>query len=374
MTEASGPIDIVALIDEAGVAGVQDLEQEINELDLHDLADLCDPWELIGRHLRLKEADISAIKENYSSAELRRLKMLNKWRDTNLRPTYKMLIDAFLKCGKVQQALVICNKIKQLNSEGSSTRQVRTREQQPYDISSVQMSQYSSVGTVGSLTAALDHTVHTSLEESIRDLELQFSDVQRQFMRDAGVTLIELKDCIATLSSFKPGTCTQPPQILSSSSVNEFFFYLKEYCNTQSHDILDDLIKVLGDDETKKKMSDFKMEYKAFQRRTKLKDFIGKYEGPVIIPPKYKELEIKLGDNWREKTLEDLENLRCQISLINRWLLKKIEEGSLIVKYLVPDDENLLLDDKTIDNLHNQSVSYIWIDKKPVFTGQFVDK
>ena len=376
MAEALGPIDIVALTDKAGI-GEQDLEQEISELDLHDLADLCDPWELIGHHLRLKDADISAIKGTYgNSVELQRIKMLKKWRDTNLRPTYKVLIEALLKCDKVQQALDICRKVKQLNrSVRHSTRRVRSkpyskhrshhvrsRDHHTESVSPVQMS-YCSEGT------ASEHTTPEVIKESIRELELKFSDVQRQFMGAAGVTLVKLKDCIATLPSFKPGTCASPPQILSSSSVNEFFFYLKGYCSILSHDILDDLIKVLGDDEAKKKMNDFKTEYKAFQRGTKLKDFIGKYEWPMITSHKYKELEIKLGDAWQEKTLEDLDKMRCQISLIKDWLLKEIEEGCLVVKYLVPDDENLLLHDIN-DYLEGLTVSYILIDKKPVFTSK----
>ena len=352
MADATGPIDtFVALASEAGI-GVEDLEQECREHDLYNFVDLCDPWEVIGHHLRLKKADISAIKEDYNSAELRRLEMLKKWRNTTLRPTYRMLIEAFLRSNKTQQALSICNKIKRLYSEDSNTRQVRSREQY-HNVSSVPMS----------YTA--DHTVHTSLMESIRDLELKFSDVQRQFVRADGVTLEELKECVATLPSFKS---TSPAQLLRSVSVHEFFHYLKDYCNTQSHDILDDLIQMLGDNETKKKMSDFKMKYKAFQRRVKLKDFVGKYEGHMTTPSNYKELEMKLGENWREKTLEDLEILRRQISL-EAWLFKKIEEGCFIVKYLVPSHENLLLDDMNA-YLHSQNVLYILIDKKPVFTSK----
>ena len=358
MADASGPLDtFFALTSEAGIS-VEDLEHECGEHDLRNLADVCDPWELIGRHLRLKEADISAIKENHYLAELRRLEMLRKWRNTTLRPTYRMLIEAFLRSNMTQQALSICKKIKRLYSEDSiNTRQVTSREQW-HNVSSVPMS-FSVEGT------AADHTVHTSLKESIQDLELKFSDVQRQFVRADGVTLEELKECVATLPSFKS---TSPAQLLRSVSVYEFFHYLKDYCNTQSHDILDDLIQMLGDNETKKKMSDFKTKYKAFQKRVKLKDFVGKYEGHMTTPANYKELEMKLGENWREKTLEDLEILRRQISL-EAWLFMKIEEGCFIVKYLVPRHENLLLDDMNA-YLHNQNVLYILIDKKPVFTSK----
>ena len=73
------------LADIAGIC-VEDLNQECRECDLVGFADLCDPWELIGHHLRLKDADISAIKENYDSAEMRRLKVLKKWWIPTLGP------------------------------------------------------------------------------------------------------------------------------------------------------------------------------------------------------------------------------------------------------------------------------------------------
>ena len=340
------------LADIAGI-GVEDLDQECRECDLSGFAYHCDPWELIGHHLQLKDVDISAIKENYDSAEMRRLKVLKKWWDTNLRPTYKVLIEAFLRCGKTQQALQICKTVKRLYSEGSNTCQVGSREH--VSVATEQMS-YRSVGTTA------DNTVQTSVRESIRDLELKFSDVQRQFVTAAGVTLERLKDCVATLPSFKSST---PSRLFRSDSVHDFFHYLKEYCNTQSHDILDDLIKVLGDNETKKKMHHFKMEYQAFQRRAKLKDFVGNYEGPTTTPSNYKELEMKLGENWQERTLEDLDNLRRQISL-EAWLLKKVEEGCFIVQYLIPSHENLIFD-KIDDYLHSQNVVCILIDNEPVF-------
>ena len=279
MAEApGGPIDIAALAFEAGVS-VEDLDQECRECDLSDLAHLCDPWELVGHHLRLKEVDISAIKENYDSAEMRRLKALKKWRDTNLRPTYRVLIEALLRCDKTQQALAICKKAKDVHSsEGSVTSM--------------------SPSSLG------DTAVQRRIKESLRELELMFSDVQRQFMSTAGLTLEDLKDCIATLRSFRPRSRASPPQILNSVSVQEFFFHLREYCNILSHDILDDLIKCLGDDKTKQKMGDFRTKWKDFSRKTRVKDILTNI---MTTPSLFKQLEMNLGENWHEKTLEDLQ-------------------------------------------------------------------
>lgn len=43
---------------------------------------------------------------------------------------------------------------------------------------------------------------------------------------------------------------------------------------------------------------------------------IGNYDGPENVPPKYKVLAVKLGDNWHDKTLEDLKDAQLTISLI----------------------------------------------------------
>ena len=92
---------------------------------------------------------------------------------------------------------------------------------------------------------------------------------------------------------------------------------------------------------------------------------IGNYEGPTCVPFNYKELEIKLGDGWREKTLEDLENLQCRMSLQSR-VLKMIREGSLIVTYLVPISSDLPIRG-LISYLQEQCVLLITMDKECIF-------
>ena len=344
MAEAPEPNSVRELASEANVRE-EDLDQLCRECDLYELADLCDSWELIGLHLELKEADISAIKENYDSAELRRFYMLKKWRETKLKPTYKLLIEAFRRCGKVQQALAICKKVKQVGSPSPPPPPL------PPPPPAAQLTRRSRVDDAAELA------VQCRIKESIRRLNLMFSDVQTQFMKV--VTLDDLLSRVATLDSFKS---QNPTRLFGSRNIHEFFHNLKEYCNAQSHDVLEDLITLLGDDEAKRKMNDFKVQYEAFQSATMLKDFVGNYEGPRTTPPDYKELEIKLGENWHEKTLEDLENLRCQISC-KAWLLKTVEEGCLVVKYFVPYDESLPLENIG-GYLCDQGVLHIKIDNE----------
>ena len=111
------------------------------------------------------------------------------------------------------------------------------------------------------------------IKESLRMLDRKFAGVQRQLMVAADVTLEKLQSCIATLPSFRSGS---PTLLLRSVySINEFFHVLRDYCNAQSPDILEDLVEELGDENTKRKWREFKQEYREFQQRTKLKDLIG---------------------------------------------------------------------------------------------------
>ena len=332
--------DIEDVAREAGVS-LQDFENFCCDRDLDDLAELCDPWELIGHHLGLDASQLSAIKDDYAGhTELQRIKMLRKWKESLLRPTYRRLTEAFLKCGKIKQALVIGKKINSLNRL---------------------------VGVMAAGQPAVDATEKLSrstkprdydIKESLHMLDRKFAGVQRQLMVAADVTLEKLQSCIAAFPCFK---FSSPALLLDSASIKEFFHVLKDYCNAQSPDILEDLVEELGDENTKREWTEFKQEYRGFQRRTKLKDLIGTFKGPETMPPYYDELRMKLGDNWHEKTLSDLEDLRCRMAL-RGLLLKMIRfgDGSITVVYFAPKYETyryLIAD--LADYLHSQNVKQI---------------
>ena len=316
MAEAPEPIDIADLAFKAGVS-VEDLDQECRECDLSDLAHLCDPWELIGHYLRLKEADVSAIKENYSIAEIRRLIMLKKWRDTNLRPTYRVLIEALLRCGKTWQALAICKKVRDLNY-------VRSREQ--YNVNDSPVSLLVQI-PLSSLRDTAEKQNKLRPIESLRELDQILSDVYRQFAI-AGVTLEELILCISTSFSCTPSLYSR---LCRSASAPDFLTDLKQHCGIFSHGILDDLIESLGDNESKRKMSEFKKKMKAFEQRTKIKDLVSNYEGSMTTSPECKVLEMKLGENWQEKTLDSEDfhkSLVCQRIILNTSIYS-LNEGKI---------------------------------------------
>ena len=99
---------------------------------------------------------------------------------------------------------------------------------------------------------------------------------------------------------------------------------------------------MLGDDESKQNFRDFQEEYGRLQEM-KLRDLIGNFEDECM-PPGYRELKLKLGDNWHDKTLADLKWLKEQMSN-KHWILKLIGCGSVTVTYLIPESETLQLGD-----------------------------
>ena len=90
-------------------AGVRYLDQECSSGDLLNLSGFCDPWELVGRHLRLQSHEISGIDEDNKNAELKRLGVLQKWKEKlAFKATYRVLVAALVSCGKADQAYKVC--------------------------------------------------------------------------------------------------------------------------------------------------------------------------------------------------------------------------------------------------------------------------
>lgn len=93
------------LLDNAGFES-QNLNQQCSEKHLVKIAaHYCDNWQMIGHYLNLMKNEISAINENYTTAEEKRVRVLMKWREQfSHKATYKVLIEAFLSDKQVDTA------------------------------------------------------------------------------------------------------------------------------------------------------------------------------------------------------------------------------------------------------------------------------
>ena len=82
------------------------LSKECSEAVLLDMANLCVDWQLIGKHLKLTEAEIAAVNGDNRTTEEKRVAVLEKWKEKlSFKATYLALIKALLAVGKSSLAI-----------------------------------------------------------------------------------------------------------------------------------------------------------------------------------------------------------------------------------------------------------------------------
>ena len=90
-------------------AGVVDIDQECSNEDTLPLSDLCDPWELVGRFLKLSQVQIRDIDRDVKTTDLKRLTVLQKWRESYaFKATFRALVSALISSKRVDAAQKVC--------------------------------------------------------------------------------------------------------------------------------------------------------------------------------------------------------------------------------------------------------------------------
>ena len=353
MAAPDSQITVKDLAEEAGLP-LQCLNKTFREEDAHILAEFCHPWKSIAYRLKLTKVEIGTIENDNGTTELKQIATLETWSEKYAhKATYQVLIEALIQSKCAKQALNLCKKICH-EIPGISTDHDSVGDDMCVNLSSLSTDQKTSDGyDVPSEELVPDIT------ESIHQLQLRFIYIQIQFLQSGsgtGVTLEQLQACISVLPSFTSDT---PQLLLEATSVNVFTHHLKKYCCALNPDILVGLIEVLGDAETKTMIKEYNRDLRDFECKTKLKDFIGSYNRPT--PPDYKEVELKLGNNWGEKTLADVKLINAQISR-RSWLVKMVSIGSIYyVTFTIPQMEDVELDDHLKDSLQSQCVLQILV-------------
>ena len=98
--------------DQAGLKTLDILDQECSQQVLLKLTEYCVQWQLIGFHLKLTEAEISAVDGDYRSVDEKRIGMLGRWKGKfAFKATYRVFIEALLSCGKASDAIDACRAI-----------------------------------------------------------------------------------------------------------------------------------------------------------------------------------------------------------------------------------------------------------------------
>ena len=181
------------------------------------------------------------------------------------------------------------------------------------------------------------------IENEIEELEEQFSDVVNKAEdRLKKSQLLEIKRYIRQLPvsikhqhiKFLQGNLSA---INNTNSISDIFNILSLYWDFLNCGLLREIIHKFGDSETQRLMDEYSEKLRDFRQRTKLRDFIDKWMGGCNFPH-CEEFITEMGENWKDRTLEDLENFRIQFSrrlsfTTYAMSFQKVTPGSLIVSW-----------------------------------------
>ena len=189
-------------------------------------------------------------------------------------------------------------------------------------------------------------SLERNIEKEIQELEEEFSSVVMKAALD--LEKIELSLVKLHITTQLPVSIKHQhikflqdnlPAISNAKSVQEIFSILALYWDFLNCGLLNEIVRRLGNHETKQLMDQYMERLREFRVKTKLGDFIGKWAR--CCPPHFSELITELPGEWSEHTLEDLENLRIELArtiCVEGYALPCIstKPGSVTVTWAIP--------------------------------------
>lgn len=101
--------------------------------------------------------------------------------------------------------------------------------------------------------------------------------------------------------------------MLSAANVDKLFTILSAFWNLFHPALLEHLVKRLENRDLKSRMDEYTGQLHRFRAETNLGNFLRmKWAGKI--PPGYQEFVLEFGEEWREKTVEDLEQVQTRLS------------------------------------------------------------
>ena len=97
---------------QAGIDNLDIFDRECSQKMLLNLAKHCVDWKYIGLYLDLTEADIVDVDEGNWTADMKKVRMLGRWKVIFAhKATYRVFIEALLACGRAEDAVDACKTI-----------------------------------------------------------------------------------------------------------------------------------------------------------------------------------------------------------------------------------------------------------------------
>ena len=187
-----------------------------------------------------------------------------------------------------------------------------------------------------------------SLGEEIKQFEKKYDHLVNYVLstfKTGGVSIKRVLNCLQQLPVSLKLQCgdflqSQAVCLSQASSIDDLFFILSPRWDFLNPSLLTHLAHRFGDDQTASSVEEYLGELREFRMRAKINDLIDKWIGKT--PPYTQEIVMELGDNWRGKSLERLEELRTELSHMHSFedyvmLLKAIQESSVDAVFSLPD-------------------------------------
>ena len=195
-------------------------------------------------------------------------------------------------------------------------------------------------------------TVNDSVQKEIHELEKQYDnlvDVVEDSLTNTGTDLSQLKKRIIRLPvslKYSHWEFHEPESIAAienTTSIRELFTLLhNRHWDFLNCDLLCHIVDRFGDPNTRESREKYLHELGRFRKKTKLIDLIQWTSTRYAINESLeKHLVLKLGEEWRDQTLEELEQFKTEFSRrcsIEKHVMqfRKAEGGCIAVTFALP--------------------------------------
>ena len=190
-----------------------------------------------------------------------------------------------------------------------------------------------------------------SIKEQVKQLQHQFRHLgycTYKELVDEGINVDDVHAWLTSLDVFQQQEHQDfikdhLTNVEKLTSLNNLWARLGIYWNFLNFDLLEHLVNGFGSKDLKQKMGSYNRNLQSFRKATRVCDFIDCWPSRVEPPPgkELKEFVTKVGYNWEDCTLEDLDMLQGVIThkfFLPQFALrlKEIKPGSIIITWLIP--------------------------------------
>ena len=192
-----------------------------------------------------------------------------------------------------------------------------------------------------------------SVIQSVEKLESQFRQLQTQILtelKEKKVTVSTILNTltllpIALIKEYKESITDVKPDLRRETTIDDMFQHLNPLLNFLGYGLLKHIIDMHGSNTLKIRMNEYKIMVDQFMKETTIKEMIDAKYWPAEhddIPPHFSRFKAKIGKDYENFTLYDLEELRrkylgevklCHIVVI---LIGLQVANSFIVQWIVP--------------------------------------